>query len=655
MWLLRCPYDGAVPSERTLHCGTSYTLGRAADADLLVEIKHVSRQTGVIHVAEAHGTEPPGVQWTMAERSKSGDLIQSVKGRNRVERRIKPGIAVPLADGDNIRLTPGILATLTWRPLIIGLINTEAGDEAALRTLGVSVMHLRSVDAACTHICLRYVRPSKSLLLALVYGQHIVSPAFVDALTGLTHVDPRPAPLPIPDPAAYVPPPDPWADVEIGALQLRPDARRRSAFRGSTVLFLVHHVERRVLDAVELCEAAQGRAVLHDMSAAPLGSLDAAFAVVQQLAGCANEYAAQCGTELPLVVVYDDDAPCAPYVAQAALEAGALFLPQGLDVIAERILNMQGWHDAILADATRSDVSQEEYPPTQAPQLYVQASQEKAEPEQWDSDASSPEEHDSDIEEAQPELLPAESQQEDQQEGRQGTMSVMQLASQQPEPSCPPPPEPSLPSQPQLQPRKARRLDPADLLEYATQAPITLPAPNVPPRRGTRQARRSFLVDQVMGIEPQEVPESQGVSASPAQPPVRKSAKYREILLSQEREVTSSGAPPEPTPAPAPGPAPEPGPALETAPESSPAPGPALQTSAPLPHQSPSSSPIQPLQRKQFMRVEFVPLVRREGQRRLPSDIPNFKKFKRKARPCTNRVQFSQDNDTNDALFLGDS
>lgn len=613
---------------------------------------HVSRHAGEIRVAGASGHGPPAVSWTMAERSKSGSVIESRRGVNRTEQRIKPGQPVQLADGDHIRLAAGIHASVHWRPIIIGAVNVDVPSEHELERLGVTLICDRHIDTRCTHICLRQTRPSKSLFLALIYGMHVVSQAFVHALAGLVHVDPRPAPLPLPDPAAYAPPPDTRIDMHIPPYSLRPDTRRRTIFSGRTIFFAVHKIDRRALDTVELCEAAMGRVVLHDVSEAPIASVASAHALIEPVCASARQRASEHGAPEPLLVMCDDEAPWAHHLASAAHSLGAVFASQGTEVVSECILNVHDWHSA--ADETRANDSADEFPPTQPAHVLIRATQGERDA-QWDSDvessdvdvvavhigASQPADTECDTThealarqsisptasqpESQPQPPAESTPQEPQPAAEQASLPEHGAKQQEAQPVAPPAPQPA---QTQDLPRKARRLDAADVFELATQDPV------LPERRGTREARRSFLVDEIFrASDPPALPTQRE----------RKSTKYREILQSQEAASQPSTAR-------------ESAPASEHADAHLPLPPATPFTGAsPSVLDAPQATPLSPpLRREEFMRVDYVPLVRRAREHRCSDGAPNFKKFRRKHRTLAPRVALSRDTDSNDTLFLGD-
>ncbi|WFD34766.1 hypothetical protein MCUN1_001610 [Malassezia cuniculi] len=329
----------------------------------------------------------------MSEKSKSGSVIESKRGANRVEMRIKPGQTVPLNDGDHIRLTfGGMRASVHWRPITICLVNVDVDSDAALARLGVGLIRSRHIDERCTHVCLRQTRPSKSLLLALVYGMHIVSPSFVHALAGIAEVDTRPAPLALPDPASYAPPADPRVGIAIEPLALRPNKDRRHLFRGCTVLFIVSRIDRSVLDAVEVCEAAEAHVVIHDVNEVPISSYGAALNVIVPIFDKARERARGYDIHVPLLIVCVDDAPWTGIVAQSTEQQflnQVVFAPQGTQAVSECIIGAHGWQPVLAVDDTWSDLSIDEFPPTQPSDVLVQATQTDSLPSVIEIDSTS--------------------------------------------------------------------------------------------------------------------------------------------------------------------------------------------------------------------------------------------------------------------------
>ncbi|WFD29959.1 hypothetical protein MSPP1_000973 [Malassezia sp. CBS 17886] len=292
MWLLGASFDGEhePPSERTLCLGRAYVLGRKAGAvDVVVPVDRVSRVAGTLTLAaaSADGTVPRAT-WTMHAGSKSGGMLESMRGRNRVEQRVRADSAVDVGDRTRIWLTRGVCAELRWVPVCPACTRMPAWDthtRARAQRAGVRPVHARPLPP-CTHLCVPHARPDKTQLLALVRGVPVVSEAFLGAL--LDAADRGGA---FPDVAAFPPPADPHlpADARIPAAQLLPDARRASLFSGATLLVLVPSRARCYMDPVEIAQAAGAHVQVHDLSA---GAADAraAHALVHALHDAAERH-----------------------------------------------------------------------------------------------------------------------------------------------------------------------------------------------------------------------------------------------------------------------------------------------------------------------------------------------------------------------------
>lgn len=261
----------APPTSRVLHTGREYTLGRKEGAvDLCIPLFRISRLAGTLYVAPMpldavpNADVIPKVTWTLHNKSKSGSVVESYRGKNRTEQRIRVDSPVPLVDRARVRLVGDVYAEVRWVPCTIGFLRVPAleSDEVQQRAAQCGV-HLVSakhgLDARCTHLCVANVRPNKTQLLALVRGLLIVSEAFVSAVLAC------PSESAWPDSRLYTPPLDMrlGPDAHISAAQLAPSSRRSSLFRGTTLVIVLPGHERRYVrrctDAVRPGRASRGR------------------------------------------------------------------------------------------------------------------------------------------------------------------------------------------------------------------------------------------------------------------------------------------------------------------------------------------------------------------------------------------------------------
>lgn len=356
MWLLASHFAGeqgacgeltAEPlSERILHTERSYTLGRKHGAvDLLVPVARISRLSGTLTIGALHArdvanpTVRPSVTWTMHATSKAGNLIEGMRGRNRFQQRVRPDTPMPLHDGDTICLVPGITATLRWQPLTVCIVRVPTLDTPAVRAAAARVgLHLvPPAQLAASHqVCVPAVRPNKTQLLALVHGIPLVSEAFVQALLEL----PSGAPWTAPDPSAFLPPSDARLppDAYIPRAQLQPDERRRHLFQGLALFLVVAGSVRRSMDMIELAQAAGADVHVHDVTVHALNDAQAAMRALSQIQTAYPMY----------VMVADDAAPLATCVRSAAMRLGLVWLPEGLAAITQGLLNVQRWDSMVL-------------------------------------------------------------------------------------------------------------------------------------------------------------------------------------------------------------------------------------------------------------------------------------------------------------------
>lgn len=364
-WCVQCVQwtDAEPPSVRLL-CSGRHTLGRKEGAvDLLVPIFRVSRLAGVIvvsDVAAADAADPATraqVTWTMQANSKSGNVVEGYRGRNRVEQRVRVDTPTLLQDGSRVWLVPGVYAELQWKPLVISALRMPSLDTDDVRARAASMgVHIVSsqqgLDSATTHLCVPAVRPNKTQLLALVRGVPLVSEAFVHAV--LASAD-TVAPWTLPDANAFLPPLDArlGTDAVLPAEQLRPDTRRATLFADTSMALVLPRRERRFSDLAELAQAAGAHVRMYDTSTKRLDT-PGADALISDLRAAAAEHWAAEGHAGRLFVLCDDDNAC-PILEKAAAAHGVAFIPQGTAAISECVLEVQGL-EALCATPASNDV-----------------------------------------------------------------------------------------------------------------------------------------------------------------------------------------------------------------------------------------------------------------------------------------------------------
>ena len=465
------PLTPEPPSLRALLTDRAYTLGRKHGAvDLLVPVVRISRFSGTLTIGAMHDEDVarpgmrPSVTWTLHASSKAGSLVEGFRGRNRFQQRVRPETPMPLHDGDTLCLVPGVTATLRWQPLTVCVarvpsLETHAATAAAAR-LGLHLVPPAQL-AEATYVCVPAVRPNKTQLLALVHGLPLVAEAFVQTL-----LDGPPASAwALPDPSAFVPPSDPRLppDAQISRLQLRPDARRRHLFQGAALFMVVAGSARRHTDMAELARAAGAVVHVHDAAVHALQDAHEAERALSR---------ARAHTTHPMyVVVAEDAAPLATSVPSTATRLGLVRLPGGLTAITQGILDVQRWDQMAPAPVSEAQPRTDTPDVSSVGEVTVDVTSDRSVDR-----APCPSEGGSEVLEVPPE----------------------------PEPAGPDPaPEREAPAAPV--PRDAPAAAPTE----APRAQGAAHGPSLPRRAGTRQARRSHLLDELLGVQAPE----------PAQPP----------------------------------------------------------------------------------------------------------------------------------------
>ena len=338
MWLLYTHYDGeqAPVSARVLHSERTYKVGRKVDAvDLHVPIARISRLAGTLHVGAVAPTDVHRAQkradltWTMQKNSKSGSLVEGFRGRNRVERRIRPETPVELGDASRICLVSGLYADVRWLPVILCCPSHLHKDDMIRVAARVGV-HIVPTLCEATHLVVPFARPNKTQVLALVRGVPIVSESFLQAVFDAAH-----APVwKMPDPADFVPSCDPSLAPEsrVMSSQWTVSAARRHLYAGLQLSMWISHTTRRYSDMAELAEAAGATVHIHDVSQEPMADVIEVRRILAQYQPASDVF-----------VVADH----IPLVEEACRTLRLPFLPQGLSAITQGIIDVRSWRDMV--------------------------------------------------------------------------------------------------------------------------------------------------------------------------------------------------------------------------------------------------------------------------------------------------------------------
>ncbi|SJX61082.1 uncharacterized protein SRS1_12304 [Sporisorium reilianum f. sp. reilianum] len=279
MWLLqgRFAEDSRQELSKLLKYGQTYTLGRKIPADIVIDSKFVSRTSCHITVASedtiashvAAVTDPSAFRTNVALRPRVTIRFEANKSRKTFGVTQQPDssrrtaasepteVQVPadhehqLSDGDSFALTTTISLRLVWRP--IAVCFAAKVKETAISPLRKTALqlgiHLSPAKSrwrdGYTHLCLAQVKPTESVLCALLQAKPIVTIEYFQELF-------RRAELPRHDPAsletsfeeldfvAYQPGFDQQELSDLPDLQqkLLPQERRTYMLRGTTcVLF----------------------------------------------------------------------------------------------------------------------------------------------------------------------------------------------------------------------------------------------------------------------------------------------------------------------------------------------------------------------------------------------------------------------------------
>ncbi|PKI82870.1 hypothetical protein MVES1_003693 [Malassezia vespertilionis] len=657
MWLVRAWFDGeeAQPTARILHTGRSYTLGRKEGAtDLCIPIFRISRMAGVLTIGAMpqdrvqDTTFQPSISWTMHSGSKSGAVVESYRGRNRIEQRVRVETPLPLKSGARIRLFADTYAEVEWVQLALGylrspsLLSSSAQEQAALFGIHlVSAKH--GLDAGCTHLCIPHVRPTKTQLLALVRGLPLVTAAFLDAIYACASM----RVWSMPSVSLFLPPPDPQlpSAEQIPAALLAPSGRRAALFRGTALVLIVEREERRDTDLAELAAAAEAHVSIHAMQSSPLDRQGMMLMLTAVRARADVHWDGMRAPVLRRGVYMLCDAGLAPATVELAAAASEkLHIPilaQGPSLISECILEGKTVFEkdpgveedtTVLVEATQTQTrrplprtqritvdtlletraEQEAFPPTQPGgdsfSLALDAEQEVSwQDDLWDEAESVAISHEGHVEHGQLDTNTAHPTSKD-------APSAMGMPFV-PAHSTPVHTPPTRQAIAEASPAPAFS-NPSPTAVHTTIAPSA----RKPLVRHAGSRHRVDLMDEILGV-----------SQSSALP---SSAKYRCMLDAQDSMACTATESPT-TPVPPMHDMPH-EPAQHTTP-TPPVPFPqAAEQDAP-----PASMEWTRLARPAFFQVRFVPLLRARPTPHAPSDTPNFKKFRTAHRTAPKMIPIS--------------
>ncbi|WFD44419.1 hypothetical protein MPSI1_003087 [Malassezia psittaci] len=359
--MVREELDTESPSTRILHTNREYTVGRKeSTVDICVPILRISRLAGTLRVGAmpvdklGEASFRPKLEWVMHAHSKSGALIDTFRGKNRVEQRIRVETPVPLGDRTRIRLLNDIYLEMRWVPLTIGIVrlpelDTDSVHEQA-RACGMHLIYHHEVwDPQYTHLCVAKFRANRIQLLALVRSVPIVTQEFLRAAFCCSSQET------LPDYRQYLPPLDPLLVpiTAFSASKLRPDDRRANLFHGVNLIFVLPGRERRFTDYQELATAAGAHVLVMDMRQNPAHTIQEAQ---DQLRGAQQSLKnVWSSSVIPVLqpqtfVVFGDDA------AESVMNMKEASHSEGISVIAECILNSQTISSLNLANQQDHDI-----------------------------------------------------------------------------------------------------------------------------------------------------------------------------------------------------------------------------------------------------------------------------------------------------------
>ncbi|PWN49392.1 hypothetical protein IE53DRAFT_411660 [Violaceomyces palustris] len=258
MWVVqgRFEEDARTPYGKLIKYGKSYSVGRRPPADIVVESKFVSRMACHLKVEDLTPDQlqdmnaRPRVTITF-EASKTRPSfsitysdLESPEQVN--EYSVEAHKEVEIHDGCSFQLSTTIWLKLVWEPMNICIVKFKDSADLAdsVKDLGVHVSKPKGWRTGYTHLCVPKVKPTQSLLSALMEGKPIISRSFVEEVSRLGRLlrDDEAClenKLELPNPAKYFPEVDndelPEGDV-IEA-QMQPSSLRKTMFQGTTFVF----------------------------------------------------------------------------------------------------------------------------------------------------------------------------------------------------------------------------------------------------------------------------------------------------------------------------------------------------------------------------------------------------------------------------------
>ncbi|PWZ01057.1 hypothetical protein BCV70DRAFT_199416 [Testicularia cyperi] len=281
MWLLHGRYaeDSRDQVSKLLKNGQSYTIGRKIPADIVVDSKFVSRISCHITVGPSpHSDRPQAfeaaaqdpalfhsdlqlrpkvtVRFEANKSRKSFPVLQ--QSRHADASNLPPTeVQVPadqefeLNHGDSFALTTTISLKLVWRPIVVCFAaRVKESSIAPLRStagdIGVYLSPAKSRwRTGFTHLCVHLVKPTESVIGALVQARPIVS---IDYFTQLfqransPRHDPNSLETRFPDEIDYASCFPEISQEELGEMdnmfrKIQPDEKRTYMLRGTTCVF----------------------------------------------------------------------------------------------------------------------------------------------------------------------------------------------------------------------------------------------------------------------------------------------------------------------------------------------------------------------------------------------------------------------------------
>ncbi|KAJ1033567.1 hypothetical protein NDA13_001555 [Ustilago tritici] len=275
MWLLegRFAEDSRQELSKLLKYGQTYTLGRKIPADIVIDSKFVSRVSCHITVASEDTissqvnsvTDPLSFHNDVRLRPRVNIRFEANKSRKtfgvtQLSRRSgstdPTEVQVPadqehvLEDGDFFALTTTISLRLVWKPMAICFAakikeNAIAPFRQAVLKLGIHLSPAKSRwRDGYTHLCLIQVKPTESVLCALLQARPIVTIDYFTELfrrADLPRHDPNSLETSFtePDLTTYQPSIDQQELSEIPDMheKLLPEERRTHMLKGTTCVF----------------------------------------------------------------------------------------------------------------------------------------------------------------------------------------------------------------------------------------------------------------------------------------------------------------------------------------------------------------------------------------------------------------------------------